>query len=86
MSVATDETDGYLRFQRSAKQYGLDVEIFGMHQPWLGGDMANGPGGGHKINLLRENLKKYKDEEDLILMFTDRLPSLFIYFIFVEPP
>ena len=70
--MATDETDGYHRFQRSAKYYGLDVEVFGMHQPWLGGDMANGPGGGHKINLLRENLKKYKDEEDLILMFTDR--------------
>ena len=81
MSVATDETDGYLRFQRSAKHYGLDVEIFGMHQPWLGGDMANGPGGGHKINLLRENLKKYKDEKDLILMFTDRLIYFFIIFL-----
>lgn len=34
--------------------------------------MANGPGGGFKINLLRKGLEKYKDEKDLILMFTDR--------------
>eukprot|EP00111_Clytia_hemisphaerica_P018349 TCONS_00054259-protein len=77
VTVATDETDGYLRFQRSAKLYGLDVEVFGMHEEWLGGDMANGPGGGHKINLLRRHLRKYENEEDLIMMFTDSYDVVF---------
>ena len=34
--------------------------------------MANGPGGGHKINILRKALQKYKDDQNLIVMFTDR--------------
>jgi len=71
VTVATEETDGYTRFMRSAKLNNIDVEVFGLHQEWLGGDMANGPGGGHKLNLLRNGLKKYKDDKDLILMFTD---------------
>lgn len=77
ITVATDETDGYHRFLRSAKIYGLDVEVFGLHQEWLGGDMANGPGGGHKINILRNGIKKYKDEKDLLLMFTDSYDVVF---------
>ncbi|XP_060580073.1 procollagen-lysine,2-oxoglutarate 5-dioxygenase-like, partial [Ruditapes philippinarum] len=28
-------------------------------------------GGGHKINILKEELSQYKDRSDLILMFTD---------------
>jgi len=71
VTVATDETDGYRRFMRSAEINKLDVEVFGLHEEWLGGDMANGPGGGHKLNILREGLKKYKDDKNLILMFTD---------------
>jgi len=71
VTVATEETDGYKRFMRSAKLYNIDVEVFGLNQEWLGGDMANGPGGGHKLNLLRNGLKKYKDDKNLILMFTD---------------
>ena len=37
-----------------------------MGEAWKGGDdMANNPGGGHKINLLREEVKNYKDKENL---------------------
>ena len=46
--------------------------MFGLNQEWLGGDMANGPGGAHKINILRNGIEKYKDDENLLLMFTDR--------------
>jgi len=77
VTVATDETDGYHRFIRSAKVYGLDVETHGLHEEWLGGDMANGPGGGHKINILRKALLKYKDEKNTILMFTDSYDVVF---------
>ena len=43
-----------------------------MGEKWTGGDdMANSPGGGFKVNLLKEDLDQYKDRDDLILMFTD---------------
>lgn len=43
-----------------------------MGMKWEGGDMDMGVGGGHKINLLKEELKQYSDRKDLIIMFTDR--------------
>ena len=36
-----------------------------------GGDLENGPGGAHKINMLKTALEPYKDEKDLMLLFTD---------------
>lgn len=36
---------------RSAKLNNIDVEVFGLHQEWLGGDMANGPGGNFLIDF-----------------------------------
>ena len=42
-----------------------------MGQEWLGGTMES-VGGGHKINILKEGLKPYRNTEDLILMFVDR--------------
>ena len=69
VTVATEETDGYQRFMRSARINDIDVQVFGLHQEWLGGDLANGPGGGHKLNLLRTGLRKYKDDENLVSSF-----------------
>ena len=43
-----------------------------MNEQWRGGDIANGPGGGHKINILKNALKEYKDDNSTIVMFTDR--------------
>ncbi|XP_062612335.1 multifunctional procollagen lysine hydroxylase and glycosyltransferase LH3-like [Saccostrea cucullata] len=71
ITIATDVTDGLRRYLRSTNKYGLDVEVFGMGQDWRGGDVANHAGGGHKVNILRKELEKYKDRDDLILMFTD---------------
>lgn len=47
-------------------------KVFGIGLDWRGGDVANYAGGGHKVNILKKELEKYKDQEDLILMFTDR--------------
>jgi len=77
ITVATDQTDGYLRFMRSADLYGLNVEVFGMKQEWLGGDIATSPGGGHKINILKQELKKYATENNTVLMFTDSYDVIF---------
>ena len=38
---------------------------------WKGGDVAKGPGGAHKINMMKNALKEYSDREDLIILFTD---------------
>ena len=42
-----------------------------MGEEWLGGDVANGPGGAHKINLLKRSLNEFKDRSDLLILFTD---------------
>ena len=42
-----------------------------MGQEWRGGDVQRFAGGGQKVRLLREELKKYKDNKDQIVMFSD---------------
>ncbi|XP_076046285.1 procollagen lysyl hydroxylase [Oratosquilla oratoria] len=71
MTVATNMTDGYLRYLRSTKVYGLTTEVLGMGEIWDGGDMVNEAGGGQKVSLLRKALEKYQDKENTIIMFTD---------------
>ncbi|KAG8231866.1 hypothetical protein J437_LFUL011771 [Ladona fulva] len=70
LTVASNETEGYQRFIRSAKVYNVPVKVLGMGQKWLGGDMKSA-GGGYKINLLLKELNKYKDQKDKIIVFTD---------------
>lgn len=48
------------------------MQVLGMNQEWEGGDMEVGLGGGQKINLLKEELVKYKDDTNKVIMFTDR--------------
>ena len=48
------------------------LQAFGMGQEWRGGDIARYSGGGHKVNILKENFAKYAGREDLVIMFTDR--------------
>lgn len=43
-----------------------------MHVAWRGGDVVRFPGGGHKVNMLRPVVEKWKNEEKLVVMFVDR--------------
>lgn len=70
LTVASDPTEGYARFIRSAKNYKIDVETLGMGTEWLGGNMKH-QGGGYKVNLLKKALQPLKDSRTIIL-FTDR--------------
>lgn len=73
LTVATDDNHGLERFLRSARVYGIEVEVLGKGLQWNGGDMSL-PGGGQKINLLRDRLNdilKHENKEQIIL-FTDR--------------
>ena len=54
LATGTDMNDGLKRFIKSCKVYGLKHEIMGLGKKWNGGNMAKGPGGGQKVNLLKE--------------------------------
>lgn len=71
VTIATEENDGFSRFMHSAKVFNHEVLVVGMGEEWVGGDLKNSAGGGQKVNMLRRDLKKYKDEEDLVIMFSD---------------
>lgn len=43
-----------------------------MGQNWKGGDVLQYPGGGHKINLLRPVVERWKGEQSTVVMFVDR--------------
>ena len=69
ITVATDKTDGYLRFTESCDIYNLPYITLGLNEKWEGLDMSKGPGGGHKINLLKKYLKTI--DNDSLILFTD---------------
>lgn len=75
-TVASEETEGYKRYQRSAQHHGLTVKTLGLGQQWKGGDMSY-PGGGYKVNLLKEALEPYKATDRLVL-FTDSYDVMFL--------
>ncbi|CAF0816227.1 unnamed protein product [Rotaria sp. Silwood1] len=77
VAVATDETDGYHRFIRSLNIYGYKYEIYGLGQPWKGGNIKYTSGGGQKINILRENLVRYKDDKTKLILFSDAYDVIF---------
>ncbi|CAH2034418.1 unnamed protein product, partial [Iphiclides podalirius] len=79
LTVATEENDGFKRFLRSARVYGVAVEVLGKGETWNGGDM-NYAGGGQKVNLLKEKLSeliKTKDKDHIVL-FTDSYDVMYL--------
>ncbi|CAL8072484.1 unnamed protein product [Orchesella dallaii] len=82
LTVATDWTESLQRYLRSGRVYGLNVKVLGLGQKWEGGDVRVGPGGGQKVNLVKEELEKLVKEkgsnDDLIVMFTDSYDVLFL--------
>ncbi|XP_071999185.1 procollagen-lysine,2-oxoglutarate 5-dioxygenase 2 isoform X2 [Engystomops pustulosus] len=77
LTVATRETDGFLRFMQSAKHFDYTVKVLGKGLDWKGGDVANSIGGGQKVRLLKEALESIADQEDLIVLFTDSYDVIF---------
>ena len=69
LSIATDKNDCYMRYIDSCEKYGASPVVMGLNRRWSGGNMKKGPGGGQKINLLREFLES--QTENKLLIFTD---------------
>ncbi|XP_069845338.1 multifunctional procollagen lysine hydroxylase and glycosyltransferase LH3 isoform X2 [Dipodomys merriami] len=71
ITVATAETEGYLRFLQSAKFFNYTVRTLGLGQEWRGGDVARTVGGGQKVRWLKKEMEKYAEREDMVIMFVD---------------
>ncbi|XP_026467290.1 procollagen-lysine,2-oxoglutarate 5-dioxygenase 2-like [Ctenocephalides felis] len=76
-TVASERTDGFLRYERSTREYGIQPKVLGFDQPWRGGSMEL-PGGGYKVNLLIEALEPFKDDDNKIAIFTDSYDVMFL--------
>jgi hypothetical protein len=69
VTVATNETDGFKRFQESALTHNFSFTTLGMGEKW-NWDSLHNTGGGQKVRLLKQYLNTIEDESALIL-FTD---------------
>lgn len=69
ISVATDYNDAVKRFVQSCEKYDFSPTILGLEDKWNGGIMIKGKGGGQKVNLLRNYLKKLNKNK--LIIFTD---------------
>ncbi|XP_063001547.1 procollagen-lysine,2-oxoglutarate 5-dioxygenase 1 [Elgaria multicarinata webbii] len=77
LTVATKETEGFRRFQRSAAFFNYDLKVLGSGEEWHGGDNEKTAGGGQKIRLLKSALEEYADKEDLVILFTESYDVIF---------
>ncbi len=48
---------------------------------WQGGDVIKLPGGGHKVNLIRPVVERWKDESNTIVMFVDRYMCILVFIV-----
>ena len=69
ISVGTENNDCVKRYRLSCNRYGFNPVILGLDNKWEGGVMANGIGGGHKINFLKKYLEGIG--ENKLMIFTD---------------
>ncbi|EMP41512.1 Procollagen-lysine,2-oxoglutarate 5-dioxygenase 1, partial [Chelonia mydas] len=76
LTVATQETEGFKRFKRSAQFFNYKVQVLGLDEEWRGDDKKVA-GGGQKVRLLKSALKQHADKEDLIILFTESYDVLF---------
>ncbi|KAJ8912131.1 hypothetical protein NQ315_013220 [Exocentrus adspersus] len=78
-TVATEAKDGYLRYLESAHEFNITPTVLGFGETWKGGDdIKRKPGGGWKINLLKEALAPYKTDTKNIFLFTDGYDVIFV--------
>ncbi|XP_068199821.1 procollagen-lysine,2-oxoglutarate 5-dioxygenase 2 isoform X2 [Antennarius striatus] len=77
LTVATEETDGFLRFMQSASYFNYTVKVLGMGEAWKGGDVGRSIGGGQKVRLLKEAMEDLAHQEDLVVLSVDSYDLIF---------
>ncbi|XP_014457169.1 multifunctional procollagen lysine hydroxylase and glycosyltransferase LH3 isoform X1 [Alligator mississippiensis] len=71
ITVATEQTEGYQRFLRTARYFNYTVRTLGLGEPWQGGDVARTVGGGQKVRWLQAEMVQHGAHHDLVIMFVD---------------
>uniref|UniRef100_A0A8C5QNY9 Procollagen-lysine,2-oxoglutarate 5-dioxygenase 1 n=1 Tax=Leptobrachium leishanense TaxID=445787 RepID=A0A8C5QNY9_9ANUR len=69
LTVATEDTDGLRRFQRSAQCFNYKVKVLGLDEEWKGE--------GQKVRLLKSAIEQYASREDLIILYADSYDAIF---------
>ncbi|XP_028298229.1 multifunctional procollagen lysine hydroxylase and glycosyltransferase LH3 isoform X4 [Gouania willdenowi] len=77
ITAATEETDGFKRFMRTAREFNYTVKVLGLGEDWQGGDIARTVGGGQKVRWLKKELLKHSDNKDLLVLFVDSYDVIF---------
>ncbi|KAM6960302.1 LOW QUALITY PROTEIN: multifunctional procollagen lysine hydroxylase and glycosyltransferase LH3 [Tautogolabrus adspersus] len=77
ITAATEETDGFNRFMRTAREFNYTVKVLGLGEEWRGGDVARTVGGGQKVRWLKRELLKHSERKDLVVMFVDSYDVIF---------
>uniref|UniRef100_A0A3Q2E9W5 procollagen-lysine 5-dioxygenase n=1 Tax=Cyprinodon variegatus TaxID=28743 RepID=A0A3Q2E9W5_CYPVA len=77
LTVATEETDGFIRFMQTANYFNYTVKVLGMGETWKGGEVGRSIGGGQKVRLLKEAMESLGDQEDLVVLFVDSYDLIF---------
>uniref|UniRef100_A0A8C8SFI6 procollagen-lysine 5-dioxygenase n=1 Tax=Pelusios castaneus TaxID=367368 RepID=A0A8C8SFI6_9SAUR len=71
ITAATEQTEGYERFLRTARYFNYTIQTLGLGEEWRGGDVARTVGGGQKVRWLKEEMAKYASRDDFVIMFVD---------------
>ncbi|XP_037533039.1 multifunctional procollagen lysine hydroxylase and glycosyltransferase LH3 [Nematolebias whitei] len=77
ITAATEETDGFNRFMRTAREFNYTVKVLGLGEEWKGGDVARTVGGGQKVRWLKKELLKHSEKKEMIIMFVDSYDVIF---------
>ncbi|XP_074786990.1 multifunctional procollagen lysine hydroxylase and glycosyltransferase LH3-like [Athene noctua] len=77
LTVATEATEGYERFLRSARRFNYSVKTLGLGQAWRGGDVAHTVGGGQKVRWLKSAMAPLRDRPELVVLFVDSYDVVF---------
>uniref|UniRef100_A0AAY4E7P4 procollagen-lysine 5-dioxygenase n=1 Tax=Denticeps clupeoides TaxID=299321 RepID=A0AAY4E7P4_9TELE len=80
LTVATKETDGFLRFMQSANYFNYTVKVRQTNEApleWKGGDVGRSIGGGQKVRLLKEAMEGLADQEGMVILFLDSYDLVF---------
>ncbi|XP_061456626.1 procollagen-lysine,2-oxoglutarate 5-dioxygenase 1 [Rhineura floridana] len=77
LTVASEETEGFQRFRRSAQFFSYNIKVLGLGEDWHGGEDQRTAGGGQKVRLLKSALEDYTEKEDLVILFTESYDVIF---------
>lgn len=77
VTAATEETDGFRRFMKTAAQFNYTVKVLGLGEEWRGGDVAKTVGGGQKVRWLKKELLRHKDDQHKVVLFVDSYDVIF---------